>query len=334
MAFMSLMIMGISVVMGVIGLVLLLAALILFLVNRRRKTQGQEKKQKYKIAGVVCLVLGCINLAPLLFFFLRGTVGRKVTTVANQAKLKTMPERAVLYREGSDTGEKNEAAGEEQDTWKDDLDEWELGEEIVEYQGKEYVAVSADPDIRMLKLSEPKAYLQYRDVDEEAWEDAVSFQEIVYEVENQTGFDLLGIGVEGDSPLDGVEVNKLYCLRDQHEDLEQTYRAGAEYYLEQSQGGELDSRRVSEAGFQLADLGIDDAFLDRLDDKQGETLADYPKKEYDLRSTGMDGLLSDYSTTIGKYEGKWYCYSIFAFGEIEDAHLLPEKGQRYMDALG
>lgn len=331
MGFMSLLLIGVFLVMGVIGVLLLLAALMLFLVNRRRSKQGQEKKRSYKIAGVLCLVFGCINVVPVLYVWLYGMVGDRVTDLTNQAKLKSMPERAVLYQERPNDEELENLDEENEVDWG-----------ILEYQDKKYLFIPCEPDSSKVKLSKPKAYLEYGTMssdeeEKEVVEDSSTLREVVYEVENETGYDLLTVvdaTSSWDSLWEGLDLSGFYCCVDQYEDFIQAGRTGAEYYLEQFQGEYDDSgQRVSATGFQLTDLGIDNAFLDSLDDGQGETLGYYPKKEYELHMIAMDGFFSDYCTTIGKYEGKWYCYSIFSFGKIKDAHLLPEAGQRYMDAL-
>lgn len=338
MGFMSLVFMGLFLIMGVAGLFFLLAALILFLVNRHRLKKGKEKKRRYKIAGILCLVLGCFNVAPIVFIFCSSYVSTGMTNAANRIKLAMMPERAVLYRERLNDDETQGTDKENLDEWEDDDDEedWTL----LKYQDKEYLFIPCEPDSSKVKLSKPKAYLEYGTMssegeDREGEDDSYPLQEIVYEVENETGFDLLCVLGDFDSILEGIGIglDGFYCCKDQYEDFLHTARTGAEYYLEQFQEEEENNRRVSAAGFQLTDLGIDATFLDSLDNGQGETLGDYPKNEYELHMIAMDGLFSNYCTTIGKYEGKWYCYSIFAFGKVKDAHLLPEAGQRYMDSL-
>lgn len=67
MAFISLMLMMVFLVMAAVGLVFLLISMIFFLINRHRFKKGKEKKRRYKIAGIFFLVLSCINLAPMLF---------------------------------------------------------------------------------------------------------------------------------------------------------------------------------------------------------------------------------------------------------------------------
>lgn len=322
MAFISLLFIGIFLVLAFFGLILLLISLILFLINWRRNKKGMEKKKKFKIAGIICLVLGCLNLAPFVMIFLYAVFGEKVADFNESIKIVSMPERAVYHYDP----EKEEDAWDEDDT---DSSKPSKGFEaslrnessVITYKEKEYIALYYDLNFeKKIKLSKPKAYLQ-------GMEDSY-----VFEIRNETGFDLLCL--KGyDNIISGWEFyGQIYCREDQCEQFLQTCKTEAAYGLQEYREDSEDTQ-ITGAEFQLADLGITEEFLDTLDDGNGVVLGDYPEIEYELIRYSMDGLFTIECTVIGRYEGKWYCYDNYSQGEILDAHLLPEQGQGYLDSL-
>lgn len=322
MAFISLLFIGIFLVLAVIGLVLLLVSLILFLINRRRNKKGMEKKRGYKIAGIICLVFGCINIAPLVSVFLYSVFGKKVADFNESIKVVSMPERAVYHY----YPDKNEYIWDADEAESRNLCkgfEASLRNEssVITYKEREYIALYVDLyDEKKIKLSKPKAYLQGMD------------NCYVFEIRNKIGFDLLCL--KGyDNIISGWEFyGQIYCREDQCEQFLHTCKTEADYVLQKylEDGRDL---QITGADFRLADLGITEEFLDTPDDGNGIVLCDYPDKEYFLYSYGMDGLFTIECTIIGLYEGKWYCYHNYSQGEILDAHLLPEQGQRYLNSL-
>lgn len=320
MAFMSLLFLWIFLFLAVIGLVLLLISILLYLANWRRKKKGKEKKRLYKIAGILCLVFGCLNLAPILVLVVWATVGENITNVIDHMKVAFMPERAILYEIPSDEEEQLDDV----ENYKESEDETEDDEDNVAllYKNKEYLPVFYDPVGEKLEVSKPKAYLQYDDGEDG---DIYIGDELVLEVTSNTGFDLLCTGRK-DS---GLLLSRVYCRKDQCEDFQRSCQSEAVYYLERTEDEDF---RVSGDDFTLDNLGITVELLDSLDDGKGEVLGSNPKDEYDLSVLYIDGLFSNKCARIGKYKGRWYCYEN-TYGEIQNAHLLPDEGQRFMNAL-
>lgn len=333
MAFISLLFVWIFLFLAVIGLVLLLISLLLFLANRRRKKKGIEKKRLYKIAGILCMIFGCLNLAPIVVLFVWATVGENVVNAMDRMKVALMPERAILYRLPSDEEEESDDMDDNEESGEESEDDEE--KTILLYKNKEYLPVSYPvvpveivPVDEKLEVSKPKAYLQYA-----ASEEGETYieDEMVLEVTSNTGFDLLCTGVNDF----GMVLSQVYCRKEQCGEFWKSCQSEAQYYLQQDIGGDDDFElsKVSGADFTLDNLGITAEFFDSMDDGSGETLGSYPKDEYYLSALYMDGLFTGICAYIGKYEGKWYCYDNYTYGEIWDAHLLPDEGQRFMNAL-
>lgn len=181
MAFISLLFIGILLVLAVIGLVLLLVSLILFMVNRRRNKKGMEKKRRYKIAGIICLVFGCLNIAPFVCVFLYSVFGEKVADFNESIKVAAMPERAVYHY----YPDENEDAWDEDETdSRKPCKEFEASlrndSSVITYKEREYISLYYDlNEEKKIKLSKPKAYLQ-------GMENCY-----VFEIRNDIGFDLL-----------------------------------------------------------------------------------------------------------------------------------------------
>lgn len=346
MAFISLLLLWIFLFMAVVGLVLLLISLLLFLVNRHRKKKGKEKKRLYKIAGILCMVFGFFNLAPLVVLFVFATVSENVANSIDSMKVALMPEHAILFalpsdeKEKSDDMDEKEESGEEseEDDGEESEEEWDEDEEqnmVLLYKNKEYVPVSYSvapveiaPVDGKLEVSKPKAYLQYADSQEG---ETYIEDEMVLEVKSNTGFDLLCTGV-----FDfGLVLSRVYCRKEQCEEFWKSCQSDAQYFLQRDTGGDDDFELSTVSGddFTLDSLGITAEIFDSMDDGPGETLGDYPKDEYYLSAYYMDGMFTGNCAYIGKYEGRWFCYDNYTYGEILNAQLLPDEGQRYMNSL-
>lgn len=145
MAFISLLFLGIFLVLGAIGLVLLLISLIFFLVNRRRNKKGTEKKRGYKIVGMICLVFGCFNIAPIVIVFLYSVFGEKVGNFKESIKVVSMPERAVYhYYADKDKEEWEEDDTDSRKLWKGFEASFRDDSAVITYKNKEYVALNYD----------------------------------------------------------------------------------------------------------------------------------------------------------------------------------------------
>ena len=64
MGFISLLLIGIFLLLAALGIILLLVGAILLLISLYRQKKGREKRQGFVVAGILCLVFGCIYLAP------------------------------------------------------------------------------------------------------------------------------------------------------------------------------------------------------------------------------------------------------------------------------
>lgn len=154
---------------------------------------------------------------------------------------------------------------------------------------------------------------------------------MVAEVTNDTEFDLLCTGKKDIETVFGMWPSMIYCRREQCEEFQKKCQSGAAYYLEPDKDFETDS--LTEADFGLKNLGITEDFLDNLYSGQGEILSDMPKRKYCLSALYMDGLFSTECANIGRYQGKWYCYDYGFFEEDQNAYVLPDGGQKFMDAI-
>lgn len=159
MAFMSLIFIGIAMIMVAVSVVCLILSLILFLVNRFRRKRGKEPKKLVRIAGIVFLVIGILNGAPILFLFIVSGVEAGVERIGQTIAEWKMPERAVYY-----------------DTHSDDLH--------LEYKDKKYVLLGLESDEEeKLKLSDAKAYVRSES-------EGVLTGAVLYELESEA-YDLL-----------------------------------------------------------------------------------------------------------------------------------------------
>lgn len=158
MAFMGLVFIGIAMLMIAVSVVCLVLAMILFLVNRFRRRRGKEPKKLVRIAGIVFLVIGILNGAPILFLCIINGVRKTVGRVQEGITERKMPERAVFY----------------------DEDSMNL---YLKYKGEKYALLGLEADKERIKLSEGKAYIRFKT------EDRLS-SDILYEVESEP-YDLL-----------------------------------------------------------------------------------------------------------------------------------------------
>lgn len=298
----------------VVGLLFPFISLVFFLLNRSRKKKGLEKKLGYRIAGSFCLAIGCLGLAAVFGLFLWADADN-IPEVIYHMTMEAMPERAVLHRASS---------GKEED-----IDDWDAEEDILEYGGKEYLPMSCYPVDEKIELSELKAYLQY--APSENYDGYSIGSEVVAEVTNDTGFDLLCTGDEDMETVFGMWPRWIYCRKEQCEEFQKSCQSGAVYYLEPDKDYQTDS--LTGADFGLKNLGITKDFLDNLYSGQGEILSDMPNRKYCLSALYMDGLFSTDCANIGRYEGKWYCYAERTFEEDRNAYVLPDEGQKFLEGL-
>lgn len=311
---------GIHWIMGGIGIILLVAA---FFVLKN------EKRRQRRWIGRVCLVLGCIGAAPVVWSLVNPM--SEGTSIAAPLWTAVMPEQAVLV--SSPLEEETEA--EEQ--------------EFMEYRDARWLALPYEPEegIRKLKFSKPKAYLQYRIKDLESGEETMETDgSFVYEVETGTGMDLLCTGNLG-KYNSKVTLGQLFCREDQYEQFIQDCRTDAEYYLVQKEkrsDDDYDEEEEESERLAIPDSGwITNEMLDFVKNEQHRFLA--PETYYKLYMNGMDGMLSweCNDICIGNYEGQWYYYNTYVFDQEDDSEqetsyvangsLLPEEGQRCMDTL-
>ncbi|MDE6568890.1 MAG: MFS transporter [Lachnospiraceae bacterium] len=330
-------------IIGVVGLVLLAVAYGIRRWSRHRYQEGEKPGRRTRIVFRLCLFLGCISLVPGLI--------EGANRVSDHIKLAVMPERAEMwiYQQEHDESE------EEQDDWDEEEEQ-----EVLEYKNKEYLLLPYDPDEKKIKFSKPKAYVQYggrRSASgEEIKNEEVKFEgimyekeldSILYEVENETGYDLLCLGMYGKYMLSSYMEEAIYCRKDQYDQFIQACKADAEYYLvPQERSGDNDEEEETEKLFLSDSDWITDEMLDSVENEDGQTFP-APEKYYELHMTGMDGIVSgECDIDIGKYKDKWYYYSKCDYPDQEgcvkseedqlyviNGCLLPEKGQHYMDTL-
>ena len=318
-------------VTGVIGLVLLAIAYGIRRRNKRRYQEGEKPGRGNRIVFRLCLILGCICMVPGLI--------EGANYVSNHIKLAMMPECAEMW-----------IYQQEQDESEEDQDDWE--DEVVEYKNKEYLLLPYDLERKNIKFSKPKAYVQYGGrrsasgeeiKNGEVWFESTMFEKelesILYEVENETGYDLLCVGMYGKYLLGSYMEEAIYCRKDQYDQFIQACKENAEFYLvPQEQSGDYDEEETEKLFISDSDW-ITNEMLDSVENMEGQTFV-APEKYYELHMTGMDGIVSgECDIDIGKYEDKWYYYSKYDYLDQEDQRyvingcLLPEKGQHYMDTL-
>lgn len=211
---------------GSIGLVLLAIAYGIRRWSKRRYQEGKKPGRGTRIVFGLCLILGCICLMSGLI--------QVANHVSDRIKLAVMPERAVIwyYQQEYDESE------EDQDDWEEEEEQ-----EVLEYKNKEYLLLPYDPERKNIKFSKPRAYIQYgarRSASgEEIENEELTFESniyeeylesILYEVENETGYDLLCVGIY-DKYMLSLDMDAIYCRKDQYDQFIQACRADAEYYL-------------------------------------------------------------------------------------------------------
>lgn len=225
----------------------------------------------------------------------------------------------------------------------------------MEYKNKEYLLLPYDPERKNIKFSKPKAYIQYGGrksaSGEEIENEEVNIYEeylesILYEVENETGYDLLCVGIYDKHTL-SLDMDAIWCRKDQYEQFIQACRADAEYYLvPQERSDNFDEEEEKEKLFLSDSDWITDEMLDSVESEEGQTFP-ASEKYYELHMACMDGIVSgECDIDIGKYEDKWYYNSKYDYPDQEgcviseedqlyviNGCLLPENGQHYMDTL-
>lgn len=315
MVIISMFMIGLFLIMGFFGIVLLLISLTLFLVNRHRRKKGMNPGRAMSVVRILCLVFGCINIAPFAFLclytFLAEPVSDAAGTVYGNIRQVFMPEQTAVL-------------------WSYQTEEKEA--RVLEYEGQEYLPVPYEVD-EGVKCSEAKASLQYgtgnpgqTDGEPETGLDGM----LVCEVENRTDFALVCTGEYENFVFDREVVpNEVYCLRTQYDEFLQAEYNEAEYYLEWTDGSyHFD---ITESNFSLAELGITSEFLLTLGNGQGQELKHSWDETYDLIMTSQDGIFTDVVCANIKNEEKvWYCSHRY---DTNNAYPLPEEGQHFMDEL-
>lgn len=319
MAFISMFMVGLFLIMGLFGALLLLISLILFLVNRHRRKKGMNPGRVMNVVKILCLVFGCMNVAPFVFICLFAFLAEPVSNAWVNVRQVFMPKQtAVLWSYETEESEEE--------------DEDEVEGQVLEYEGQEYISL---PHFfgEGVKCSKPKASLEYgtrksgqTDGESETRLDG----RFVCEVENRTDFSLICIGEYENFVFNRkVGLYDLYCLRTQYDEFLRTEYNEAEYYLEWTDGS--DHFNITEPGFGLADLGITSEFLLTLKDGQGQELKRSKDETYDLIMTSPDGIFTDAECASIKKEKKiWYCSCWY---DTDNGYPLPEEGQHFMDEL-
>lgn len=324
MAFISMFIIGLFLIMFCFGAFLLFLSLILFLINRHRRKKGMNPGRVMNVVKILCLVFGCMNVAPFVFVCLFTLLAEPVSMAADivwvNVRQVFMPNQtAVLWTYETEESEEDEEKEEQPG-------------QVLEYEGQEYIALPYYAG-EGVNYSKPKASVEYgtRKVGQTDGESETGMDgKFVCEVENRTDFSLICIGEYRNFVFDRkVEPYDLYCLRTQYDEFLQTEYKEAEYYLEWTDG--THHFNITKPGFGLADLGITSEFLLTLKDGQGQELKSSEDESYDLIMTSTDGIFTDAECANIKKEKKvWYCSKWYDTG---NGYPLPEEGQHFMDEL-